>query len=199
MKIIGLCGGSGSGKTTASRYMEKLGAAVIDADRVYRELCVPGSPLMAELTDAYGDIIVLPDGSLDRKKLAEIVFADERKRAELNAITHGHIKAETLSRISAYEKAGYPAVVVDAPLLFEAGFDRFCDITVGITAPRELRISRIIARDGITQKAAEARIASQMSDDELRARCDRIIENNSDAAMFLFYIRQFYASALHAT
>ncbi len=195
MKIIGLCGGSGSGKTTAARIMASLGAAVIDTDRVYREICVPGSRCISELCREFGDI-VLDDGSLDRKKLGGIVFADAGKRARLNAIAHRHIKEETLARIALYRAEGRGVVVVDAPLLFEAEFDRFCDITVGIVAPSDVRLSRIMERDGISCAEAAARISSQTSDVELRARCDSIIENSSDRAEFRRRVRLFYLKAV---
>ncbi len=194
--IIGLCGGSGSGKTTAAAVMRGEGAAVIDTDRVYRELCVPGSPCLSELCGTFGQGIISEDGSLDRRALGGIVFKDAEARKTLNRITHAYIKEETLRLISAYEKKGYPAVVVDAPLLFESGFDALCDVTVGITADIGLRAERIISRDGISRADAEKRLAAQSKDDELRARCGTIIENDGDADAFARRIREFYLNAL---
>ena len=196
MTVIGLCGGSGSGKTTASSVMASLGAAVIDTDRVYREICIPGSPCVRELASSFGDDILLPDGSLDRTKLGAIVFSDDGARAELNRITHRYIAEETKRLLASYEAEGKASAVIDAPLLFESGFNAFCDITVGVTADEETRIARITARDGISRERAAARIASQLSDIELRRRCDRIIENNDGQTRFISDVRSFYMSAV---
>lgn len=196
MKIIGLCGGSGSGKTTAASVMETLGAAVIDTDRVYREICTPGSPCLKELTAAFGCGILSSDGSLDRKSLGRCVFSDQDARHLLNSISHAYILDETKRLIAVYERGGFSVVVVDAPLLFEAGFDLFCDITVGVTAPTTERILRIVARDGTTREAAESRIRSQLSDEELRRKCDFIIENHGDLGEFISRVRSFYMSAV---
>lgn len=199
MKVIGLCGGSGSGKTAACEIFSDLGAAIINTDRVYRELCAPGSPCMEELKEAFGCGIIRQDGSLDREALGSIVFSDREALLTLDGITHRYIKAETLARIERYRMDGYDAVIVDAPLLFEAEFDRFCDITAGIVADRSLRISRIIERDGITHEAAERRISSQLSDDELRRRCDYIIDNNGDTSELFARVRSFYLKAVIET
>lgn len=196
MVVIGLCGGSGSGKTTAAAIMASLGAAVIETDRVYHEMCAAGTPCMEELAAEFGDHVAFVDGRLDRSRLSRYVFANEDARLRLNEITHAHIKRETLALIEKYRAGNYPAVVVDAPLLFEAGFDRFCDLTVGVTSPREVRIARITARDGVSPDAAEARIAPQIGDEELRARCDYIIENNGDTAELEVRVVSFYKSAV---
>ena len=180
MKIIGLCGGSGSGKTTASVVMESLGAAVIDTDRVWHELCSPDSDSVRELADEFGENIIADDGGLDRSVLGALVFANEDARAKLNAISHRRIKEETVRRLNEYSAAGYIAAVVDAPLLFESGFDKMCCVTVGIIADREMRIERIISRDGIDRERAESRIAAQITDEELIRRCSYIIENDGD-------------------
>lgn len=180
MKVIGLCGGSGAGKTTVSEAMRLCGAGTIDTDRVYRELCVSGSECLRELSDVFGDGILLSDGNLDRKMLASIVYEDEAKREVLNSVTHRYIKEETVKRIGEFGKAGKPAVIVDAPLLFESGFDLLCDVTLGVVAEEEIRIQRITSRDGITPEHAMARIRAQYSDEYLRSRCEYILENNGE-------------------
>lgn len=180
MKIIGLCGGSGAGKTTVSKILERCGAKLIDTDQVYREVASVGSLCVKELADAFGDDILLPNGELDRKKLASVVYNDSDKREMLNRITHRYIKDETVQRISAYEKNGELAVIVDAPLLFESGFDLLCDVKVGVIADEKLRIKRITSRDGITKEHASARIKAQYSDEYIRLRCEYILENNGD-------------------
>ncbi len=196
MTIIGLSGGSGSGKTTAAAVMASLGAAVIDTDRVYRDLCVPGSPCLSELAGVFGKEILLPDGALDRKKLGALVFSDAAARLRLNAITHAYIAEKTKRLIKEYDASGMEAVVIDAPLLFESGFDAFCDITVGVTAPLDVRMARIIARDGLTAEEAEKRIASQLSDEELSRRCDFIIENRGTNEELVRAVESFYMNAV---
>ncbi len=181
MKIIGLCGGSGAGKSALSSVICDLGGAVIDTDRVYRELCVAGSSCLHEIADAFGGGALTESGELNRPVVADIIYRDAKKRTELNEITHKYIKADTARLIAEYRRAGKTAVIVDAPLLFEAGFDRMCDLTVGVIADPEIRIARIIARDGIDEKTARKRIASQDSDDVLIEKCDYIIENNGSA------------------
>lgn len=196
LTIIGLSGGSGSGKTTAAAVMASLGAAVIDTDRVYRDLCVPGSPCLSELAGVFGKDILLQDGALDRKKLGALVFSDAAARLRLNAITHAYIAEKTKRLIKEYDASGREAVIIDAPLLFESGFDAFCDITVGVTAPPDVRMARIIARDGLTVEQAEKRIASQLSDEELSRRCDFIIENRGTNEELVRAVESFYMNAV---
>lgn len=181
MKIIGLCGGSGAGKTAASEIMSTFGAAVIDTDRVYRDISGAGSECTSELADTFGDGIITKSGELDRAALAKLVYSDGEARAKLNRITHKYIKAETLRRLEVYRSLSFPAAIVDAPLLFESGFDAMCDATVGVIADTQLRVGRIIKRDGISESQARARIAAQLSDDELCRRCGYIIKNNGSA------------------
>ncbi len=178
MIVIGLCGGSGAGKTTVTETMSRLGAEIIDTDRVYRELCVQGSECLCELADAFGGDIIGRDGGLDRKRLAALVYNNTEARTRLNEITHKYIKAETVSRIEKSRHNGALAVVVDAPLLFESGFDALCDTTVCVVAERETRIDRIVERDGISREHAASRIDAQYSEEFLRGRCEYILENN---------------------
>lgn len=196
LTIIGLCGGSGSGKTTAAAVMASLGAAVIDTDRVYREICVPESPCITELAGEFGGDIILSDGSLDRKALGARVFSDADARGRLNAIAHRYIAEETKRLLAKYREEGREAAVVDAPLLFESGLDALCDITIGVTSLRHERIKRIVARDGISADSAAKRIDSQLSDDELRIRCDYIIENQGDRGALELAVRSFYMNAV---
>lgn len=180
MIVIGLCGGSGAGKTTASEAMRQMGAAIIDTDKVYRELCVAGTECIRELTSAFGEDILTDSGELCRPKLANIVFGNEQALVNLNSITHKYIREETVRRIDEYRMIGYMATVVDAPLLFESGFDSLCDTTIGVVTDTETRIERIVKRDFITRDKAEKRINSQLSDEILRRRCEYILENNGE-------------------
>lgn len=183
MKVIGLCGGSGSGKAVVSSLFLKHNIPSIDTDAVYRELTSGDSECLDALRFEFGDEIIDTDGSLNRRKLASIVFAEKDstiKLKKLNEISHKFILGETRRRLHVYAEQGCLAAIVDAPVLFESGFDSECDLTVCVVADREVRISRIISRDNISREAAEARINSQMSDEELTSRCDYVVYNNSD-------------------
>lgn len=181
MKIIGLCGGSGSGKGTVASLFADYGFLHVDADEVYHRLTSRKSACLDELRDAFGDGIITAEGSLNRKALAEIVFVGQGNdaRARLNAISHRYV-LEEIRRIIKNADGKYSAVIIDAPLLFESGFDSECDFVVAVTAPREERIRRIIARDNITSEAAGRRIDAQIDDEQLTARSDFVISNDSD-------------------
>ncbi len=179
-KLIGVCGRSGAGKTSVCSEFVKLGAAFIDTDDVYRQLTKPRCSKPSKLVrtiDAEFSGVILPDGNLDRKKLASIVFSDKEKLAKLNSLTHGAIMAETMKRAAKYSEKGVPAVLIDAPVLFEAGADKYCDGVLFISAPEDVLVSRICKRDGITEEEAEKRLASQKSDEEFRSLCDYVFEN----------------------
>ena len=183
MKIIGLCGGSGSGKGTVCEIFSKNQIPAIDTDKVYRELTSADSECLQALKKAFGNDIIASDGALDRRKLATIVFSGTNAASQLemlNKISHKFILDETRKRLSGFEKNGYKAAIVDAPVLFESGFNEECDILVAVLAKMETRVSRIIFRDGISAENAMQRINSQMSDEELISRCDYIIYNDLD-------------------
>lgn len=180
MIIIGLCGGSGAGKGTVSGLFLKHGIPSIDADAVYRELTSRGSKLLHTLSNEFGAEILSENGELDRKKLSSIVFSSPEKRRVLNSITHAEILRETDKRMIEYQKNGAPAVIFDAPLLFESGFDKRCDVIIAVTAPLEIRIERLTERDGISAEMASKRISSQLSDDYLIERSTFVITNDGD-------------------
>ncbi len=181
VKIIGLCGGSGSGKSEVARLLTAASFLHIDADVVYHRLTSSDTPCLRELAGTFGDEIVTPDLKLDRPKLAAIVFADgaEEKRRLLNAITHKYVLDE-IRRIIREAEGSYAAAVIDAPLLFESGFNTECDLVVSVIAPRDIRVARITERDGISREQAERRIDSQLDDEFLRHHSDIIIENKGD-------------------
>ena len=183
MKVIGLCGGSGSGKGIVSSLFAKCGIPAIDTDKVYREITSADGPCNQALALVFGSVIISDDGSLNRKELAKIVFSGEeadQRLENLNKIAHKFILDETRKRLETYEGEGKWAAIVDAPVLFESGFDSECDIIISVVADREIRLGRIMKRDNLDRAAAEARINSQLSDSEIISRSDFVIDNNSD-------------------
>ena len=180
MIIIGLCGSSGSGKGYVGDLFLKYGVARIDTDRVYREVCLLSEPCIRELTDYFGKGILV-NGRVDKRALANMVFEGEgsfERLNKLNEITHKYIRKETDALIERYEKEGAKAVLVDAPVLFESGFDKMCHYTICVLSPIEEKIQRIISRDKITREKAFARLSSQMSEKELLEKCTYAIDHS---------------------
>ena len=177
MRIIGLTGGSGTGKGTFAALLRDKGAGWVDADAVYRTLCAQNREMLAALDAAFGGVLD-ENGALDRPKLARIVFADPAKLRKLNEITLPYIRAASLDEMRA--QGDCPFVLYDAPTLFEAGADDLCERIIGVLADTEVRVQRIMARDGLDEAAARARIGAQPDADFYRARCDYIVENNGD-------------------
>ena len=171
--IIGLCGRTGSGKSTVGEYYASTGINYIDTDKVSREVTSAGSACLKELAEYFGGGILNGDGSLNRPLLASIAMNDEKGYAALNEITHRYIVASTKKLIKG------DITVIDAPLLFESGLDKDCDVIIGVVASDASCIRRVRRRDNITLDAARARLAKQKSNDFLRENCDYIIENRS--------------------
>ena len=187
IKVIGLCGRSGSGKGYVCERFHSRGIPSIDTDKVYRDILGRrDSECLSELTLEFGEGI-LKDGSLDRRALAQIVFAkgNEKKLERLNEISHKHILKETRSMIDEYSKKGVGAVIVDAPTFIESGFHRECDTVISIISPASLRIERIIARDGLTRERAEARILAQKPNEFYEKHSHYVLTNEGDAEEFL--------------
>lgn len=182
---IGLCGRSGSGKGYVSKCFALKGIPAIDTDAVYRSLTDGSGPFEcnAELASAFGQDILREDMSLDRRRLARIVFAEgaEHKLRMLNEIAHKYIFVETLRLAKLHKADGARAIIIDAPVLFESGFDLYCDKTLCITCPDEVSVERICSRDGISRYDAERRLANQISQDELRRKCDEEIVNDGSS------------------
>lgn len=193
MLIIGLTGPTGAGKGTFSQIaVRAFGAEHIDTDKIARQVVEPGSAGLAALVGYFGNGILRADGSLDRKKLAAIVFSDRSKLAALNGITHPLVEKEVEKRLADARERLCPFTVIDAPLLFESGEDKLCDVTVGILADEQTRLLRILARDGIDREAAEKRLSAAKSNEYFRERCGYILENDSDQAAFEAQIRRFF-------
>lgn len=175
--LIGITGTSGSGKSTVSKVFEKHGFTNIDADALSRDVAVPYSACLDEITAAFGKDILFSDGSLNRRALGEIVFSDEDKLDLLTAITHKYILIE-MNRIIAETEGD---ILIDAPLLFEADIDKICQFTIGVISQRCTQIKRICARDNISPKTAKARLDRQKKNSFFIENCDFVIENNSTA------------------
>ena len=178
MLTIGLCGGSGSGKGVVSEIFGEHGYILADTDKICHKLFSSSEQCISQLVSEFGTGILDIDGAIDRKKLSAIVFSDKEKLERLNSISHFHILNRVREIISDAEKNKDKGVVVDAPVLFESGFDSECDVVVAVYASEDVRIRRIIARDSISEERARKRIANQLSDDYVIAKSDFAINNS---------------------
>ena len=176
--ILGITGGTGCGKTTLLNCIAERGGLILDCDAIYHDLLRTDPALLSAIEARFPGSV--ENGVLQRKKLGNLVFSDEKALEDLNAITHGAVKAEVLRRLS--EKPRLAAI--DAIALFEGGLATLCDITVAVTAPEEARIQRLMVRDGIGRDYAKRRIAAQKSAEWFRERCDYCLENNGTQADF---------------
>lgn len=183
MKVIGVTGGTGSGKSVVSKSLAEAGAVIVDADQIAHEIILKGEPAYQEIIEYYGTGILDEDGNIIRKKLGEIVFNDGEKLAFLNQCTHKYICAEVDRQIAAAKAVGTAtAIVLDAPLLLEAGLEQVCDGVWVVYADPEVRAQRVMARDGVTYELAKARIANQKSWEEYKQAADTVIDNSKDLA-----------------
>lgn len=178
MKIIGLTGGIGSGKSTVAQLLVQQGWVLVDADRIARDIVEPGQPALTELADAFGQDILLPNGSLDRGLLASRAFASREKTDVLNSITHPRIQEETQARFEAARQGGADFVVYDMPLLVDKGLHKDMDATIVVDVDVEERVRRLVEYRGLDEGDARRRIAAQIPDDVRRAAADFVIDNN---------------------
>ncbi len=180
--VIGLTGPIGCGKSTVARWLRELGARIIDADVLAREVVAPGQPALASVLDAFGPEVRAPDGGLDRAALARIVFADPEALRRLEAIIHPAVRPRILAGIAAARDAGAPAVVVEAIKLVEGGVAALCDEVWLITCSAETQASRIVARGSTTADAA-ARMAAQADlADRIGSKATRTIDTTGNAS-----------------
>ena len=179
---IGLTGGIASGKSSASRIFAELGVVVVDADQVARDVVALGSDGLREVASAFGAAVLNADGTLDRKKLGELVFADAEKRKTLNAILHPRIAAESARRLAEVAATGVPYAIYDAPLLVENGIHRAMAATIVVNSDEATQISRLRTRDGLSEEAAKQRLLAQLPLAEKVAVADFVIENDGSLA-----------------
>ena len=192
MKIIGLTGGSGSGKGVVGRFFSSLGCYVIDTDALYHKMISSDSACSRALISHFGLEISNENGGIDRSSLRDIVFSDSAALASLNKIAHSYIRSECEAIFAQQRDKGTYYVIVDAPQLFEAGMEDICDLVVGVTSDVDTRIKRIVERDGISKEKAMERIASQHDDAFFDQRCDHIIRNDADAAHLLISVKRVF-------
>lgn len=176
---IGLTGGIACGKSTVAAMLAARGALIIDADRIAREIVLPGSPVLAQVADRFGQAVLLPDGSLDRKRLGSIIFGDDQARKDLEGLLHPPIRALMRERKERYE-AEEPdkLVVLDIPLLYESKLEWMVSRVMVVYCPREVQLERLIHRDGLAAEQAEARLLAQLPIEEKRLRADIVIDNS---------------------
>ncbi|RJX17116.1 MAG: dephospho-CoA kinase [Ammonifex sp.] len=181
MKVIGLTGSAGTGKTSVARCLKSLGAELIEADDVARKLTAPGQPLLTGILSVFGADMVLPDGSLDRAALRQLIFSDPDARKRLEAITHPEIIAAIETWLAGMRQRTPPpeVAVVEAPLLLETGLERLVDEVWVVIAEPEAVVRRLVARDRITPEQAQAMIAVQMPQEEKIRRANRVIDNSA--------------------
>lgn len=177
--VVGLTGQTGAGKTLVSQMLKDRGFTVIDADVVARQVVKKGEECLLELVLEFGAAILDESGSLNRRKLGSMVFADKEKRKRLNQITFPHIQRAIQTELAHMRDKGVPVVFLDAPTLFESGSDSYCDKVISVVADRDVRLERIVERDGISEDDAVNRINSQHDDDYYRSKSDFTIENSS--------------------
>lgn len=178
--IIGLTGGIGSGKTTVVREFSKKGIKVIDADLIARDAVVPGTGVYKKIKRYFGHGIILSNKQINRKKLAEIIFKDSKKRRLLEKITHPEIIKRIKKQAQGYLNKNNKSLIIDAPLLFESGLDKFVDRIIVVWVPEHLQIKRLKERDKISNVQAIARIKSQLSLDIKRKSADYVIDNSGN-------------------
>lgn len=179
MKLIGLTGNIACGKSTVARIFEGLGAKIIDADEIARSIVEPGKPAWREIVETFGNEVLNPDNTVNRKKLGEIIFNDEDKRKALNGITHPRIIGRVRELVEIYGKENTPVVIIEAALIVEkGGLKDLIDSLIVVTADEESQMKRLIERSGYTREEALSRIKSQMPSLEKVKHADYVIENS---------------------
>ena len=193
LMIIGLTGTIGSGKSTVSEHLKSLGALVLDADIISRQVVEPGTEGLEQIIALFGGSVINPDGTLNRKAMAKLVFADEEKRLLLNSIIHPAVLNTLKDKTEAEtEKNPNRVIVWDVPLLIEVGWNEFVDSVWLVTAQENVRIERIIRRDNCTAEQAEMRIRAQMSEGEKLKYSNEVIDNGSTLEKLYAQVEELY-------
>ncbi|MBN1957378.1 MAG: dephospho-CoA kinase [Desulfuromonadales bacterium] len=179
--ILGLTGNIASGKSSVAREFARLGAVIVDADQLAREVVGRGSETLATLVATFGAQILRGDGTMDRERLGELIFADDEARARLNAIVHPAIAALAVARLNALKnRKDIPLIVYEAPLLFEAHAEKRVDRVLVVKIAAEKQLQRLMARDGLSESAARQRMAAQMAQEEKVKQADYVIDNSEE-------------------
>lgn len=177
MKLIALTGGIGSGKSTVLNEFKKLGAFIISCDEISHRIMLPGGSAYREVREAFGDVILTANGEIDRKKLASIVFSDNKKLEIINGITHRLIYSEIKKQT---ENVTAAVICVEIPLLFTTECPLDIDYRIAVIADDDIRIERVIKRDNVSCEDVKVRMEKQLSNDEMSKKADFVIENNGD-------------------
>jgi dephospho-CoA kinase len=180
MKVIGLTGGIGSGKSTVAQFLAELGAITIDADKVGHEAFQPNTELWQQVVDAFGQQVVAPNGSIDRRKLGEMVFGNPESLARLNQIMHHRMYDMVKAKLEEYQRQGVRVVVLEAPLLLEAGWTPLVDEIWVVVASETVVLKRLRRWSGLPESETLARIHSQLSSEERIKHADMVINNNGN-------------------
>lgn len=178
MYVIGLTGGIASGKSSVSAILYRQGAYIIDVDQIAYNITLPGRLAWQEIIAAFGQEVVLPEGTIDRKKLGEIIFHDNNLRAILEEITHPKIKDDVSKKLKDLQNQGVSIAVLDVPLLIEVGWQMLADEVWVVAVDQKTQLARLMARNSLTSEQAQARIAAQMSLKEKLKYADVVIDNN---------------------
>ena len=194
MKIIGITGGTGCGKTTALNELERRGALLIDCDAVYHRMLETDRPMLNEIEKYFPGAVI--DGKLDRKALGAVVFTDEEALRDLNIITHRHINLEIRRILREHAMNGGTLAAIDAIELFSSGLAKRCTATIGVIADREVRIDRIMRRDGISREYAMMRVNAQRPNEYFIQKCSHVLENNGSQEEFIEKCRKTFEEVL---
>lgn len=193
MLKVGLTGGIGSGKSTAASRLQQLGATIIDADQVAREIVEPGQPALTELAEAFEGILA-EDGSLNRAELARQAFATPEATQKLNSITHPRIRERTQQLFAEAEANGAEVVIYDMPLLIENGEYKRMDHVLVVDAPDDVRVERLVTQRGLDEGDARRRIAAQIDRQTRLAAADTVLDNGGDREILIEQVDKFWAS-----
>ena len=176
--VIGLTGGIASGKSTVAQMFQQCGITVVDADVIAKEAVEQGMPAYQKIAETFGQGVLLETGDIDRRKLGEIVFANEEKRLQLNAIVHPEVRKMMIKQRDEAIRAGERFVVLDIPLLYESGLEHLTDKVIVVWVPKELQLERLMKRNRFNEDEALNRIHAQQSLDEKKKRADAVIDNS---------------------